>query len=324
MAIQILLTIDATLRWRPGACDLGMLFQRSFDPAGVGVPFQLRRLADHRLKAVYFVDPMPARTFGLDPVRRMVGAILDAGQEVQLHLNPQWCGGGSPFELTGLAADVQHAMIGEARDLLVAAGAVPTAFRAGGFAADDATLDALAALGLRYDSSHNGCLAPWPSAISLPAGQIAPIVHRGVTEIPVTQIGRGSKSDDVAGGRALRLCDTPLARIGAALAHAEAFAHPVVNIAGQSVGLATRDGRRADPMHVGRFEILCQTLDSARERMPTAWFADLDTVRLDADSRPLPVDMTDEAPAPLLVATPREPEAEPRRSPCPSRRARIA
>ena len=100
-----------------------------------------------------------------------------------------------------------------ARDLLVAAGApAPVAFRAGAYAADDATLDALAALGLAYDSSHNGAE---PGRLTLPLRQIAPVAHRGLIEVPVTVIDEG-------GGRLrpLQLCAASAGEMRAALDHA--------------------------------------------------------------------------------------------------------
>src|SRR3546814_9309854 len=103
----------------------------------------------------------------------MVRPILDAGQEVQLHLHSFWHdlaeGRDKPrFALTDFAAAGQHDLIRTARDLLIEAGAPdPIAFRSGSYAADESTLGALAELGIRYDSSHNGSHHPWPSALPL-------------------------------------------------------------------------------------------------------------------------------------------------------------
>ena len=65
---------------------------RSLEPAGVGIAYQLAMLARHGLKATFFVDPMPTMVFGLDAIRPVVEAIVAAGQEVQLHLHPNWAG----------------------------------------------------------------------------------------------------------------------------------------------------------------------------------------------------------------------------------------
>ena len=99
MATRVLITVDTELVWRHHEAGLSWQdnFARSFEAAGVGVPHQLRLLAEHALKACFFVDPMPALVHGLDPVRRMVEPILEAGQEVQLHLHPFWARPGEAF-----------------------------------------------------------------------------------------------------------------------------------------------------------------------------------------------------------------------------------
>jgi hypothetical protein len=207
---QVLLTVDTELNWAPHA--RGESWQQNlagaFDPAGVGVPWQLEVLRDHGLKACFFVDPMPALVYGLEPIRRMVEPILAAGQEVQLHLHPVWqsvaegVAEGARFELTCFDAEDQLDLIETARDLLVDAGAPdPIAFRSGGYAADVRTLAALVEAGLRFDSSHNGSYHPDPSALPLEADLIGPADLGGLVEVPVTQIG------DTAGRlRHLQLC----------------------------------------------------------------------------------------------------------------------
>src|SRR3954468_22665103 len=113
MTTPVFLTIDTELMWRHHAegLDRAAIFDRSLEPAGVGISYQLGMLRRHDLKACFFVDPMPALVFGLDPTRRTVEQILDAGQEVQLHLHPNWAvakvedhgGSHSRFELVDYA-----------------------------------------------------------------------------------------------------------------------------------------------------------------------------------------------------------------------------
>ena len=162
----VFLTIDTELAWRHHAAghDGATVVARSLEPAGVGIAHQLAVLARHALKATFFVDPMPALVFGLEPFARLVSAILAAGQEVQLHCHPNWSGARADdrgaharFELIDYSEAEQRQLIAGARDLLIAAGAPPpVAFRAGSYAANDATLRVLAAIGFAYDSSHNG------------------------------------------------------------------------------------------------------------------------------------------------------------------------
>lgn len=286
MPTRVLLTVDTELRWDHhlnGACWQENL-ALSVDPAGVGVGYQLARLAAHGLRACFFVDPMPALLYGIEPIRRMVEPILAAGQEVQLHLHPSWADPADPvFELTGLDRHRQLELIRTARELLIEAGAPPPiAFRSGSYAADPATLEALAALGLSYDSSHNGSHHPDPSALPLDPRRIAPALLEGVVEVPVTQIEQSPGSL-----RHLQICAVSFDEMRAALLHAAAGGHPVVNIVGHSFELAARGGRRANPVLVRRFEKLCAFLAGERERLPTAFFTDLGDLRLDAEAHPL-------------------------------------
>lgn len=273
----VFLTIDTELMWRHHAAGLPLVEQkaRSLEPAGVGIGYQLATLARHGLKATFFVDPMPTMVFGLDAIRPVVEAIVAAGQEVQLHLHPNWTGARADdvarharFELMEYNLDEQRALIAGARDLLKACGAPdPVAFRAGSYAANDDTLTALAELGFAYDSSHNGADAPWPSQIGLPAPQIAPVRHLGMLEVPVTVI------EDVPGSlRHFQICALSQGEMRAALDHAIDAGHEAVTIVGHSFELANRAGTRANGVHVGRFEALCGMLADARETLMTTQF----------------------------------------------------
>ena len=287
MDTRVLLTVDTELLWghyvRGGAWRDNV--RRSYEAAGVGVPYQLRRLAEHGLKACFFVDPMPALVFGIEPIRQMVEPILAAGQEVQLHLHPSWADPADPvFELAGLDRQKQLDLIRTARDLLVEAGApAPIAFRSGSYSADLATIKSLATLGIGYDSSHNGMEHPWPSALPLDPRQIAPALLDCVVEVPVTQIEQRPGSL-----RHLQICAVSFDEMRSALLHAADRRHPLVNIVGHSFELATRGGERANPVLVRRFEKLCGFLAGHGERLPTAHFADLADLPLDCEADPLP------------------------------------
>ncbi|HEX8306899.1 MAG TPA: polysaccharide deacetylase [Allosphingosinicella sp.] len=284
MSTRVLLTVDTELKWDWRDSSWQENLALSFDPAGVGVRYQLARLAAHGLKACFFVDPMPALVYGIEPIRRMVEPILAAGQEVQLHIHPSWADPAHPvFELTGLDRPAQSSLIRTARDLLIEAGApTPIAFRSGSYAADLATLEALAPLGIRFDSSHNGSHHPDPSALPLDPRRIAPALLQGLVEIPVTQIEQRPGSL-----RHLQICAVSFGEMRAALVHAADEEHPVVAIVGHSFELATRGGKRANPALVRRFEKLCGFLAEERERMPTAFFSDLGDLPLDCEAIPL-------------------------------------
>lgn len=292
MQTRVLLTIDTELLWRHYAAGHGWQenLRRSYDPAGVGVPWQLEVLRDHGLKAVFFVDPMPAEVYGMEPIRRMVEPILAAGQEVQLHIHTFWRSvaegvtEGAAFELTCFTEPQQRELLEGARALLVEAGVPePIAFRSGSYAANEGTIRALRALGFHYDSSHNGSHHPNPSALPLPPDQIAPVELDGVIEVPVGQI-----EEAVGRLRHLQLCALSAEEMEAALLHAEANAHSLVTIVSHSFELAARDGVRPNLTVRRRFERLCAFLAEHRDALPTAWFADLAGLPLDRPARPLP------------------------------------
>lgn len=292
MPTRVFLTVDTELMWRHHAAglDIGAIAERSLEPAGVGVGYQLKMLARHDLKATFFVDPMPAVAYGIDPIRRVVGAILDAGQEVQLHLHPNWAAASAgdrsahaSFELIDFTLAEQRELIRAASDLLIAAGAPrPVAFRSGSYSASDDTLAALAELGFRYDSSHNGSEHPWPSAIGLPPRRIAPVAHRGMVEVPVTLI-----EDRVGHFRHFQICALSTAEMRDALDHAVRAGHAATTIVSHGFELANRAGTRANAVHVHRFEALCRMLAERRGALTTTHFAEMPELPLDHNDQPL-------------------------------------
>ncbi|MGF1549393.1 MAG: polysaccharide deacetylase [Sphingomonadaceae bacterium] len=289
MATRVLLTVDTEFARRHaagGSAPWREVFARSCEAAGVGIPFQLELLRRHRLKATFFVDPLPALVYGLAPVRAMVEPILEAGQEIGLHLHPFWKGLArgreDRRELADFPPAAQREMLATARDLLIEAGApAPIAFRAGSYAASRATLELLPAFGIRYDSSHNGCYHPRPCAVPLDPACIAPRRLAGIVEVPVTQI-------EAPGGalRHLQFCAVSAREMRAALAHAAAGDHPVAVLVGHGFELARRDGLAEKPPIRRRFERLCAWLEERSDELPTARFAELGDLPLDADAVP--------------------------------------
>ena len=298
MTTAVFLTIDTEFAWRHHRAGLGSdaIYDRSVEPAGVGVSYQLDKLARHGLKACFFVDPMPALTFGIEPIRRMVATILDAGQEVQLHLHPAWTRAVSrdrganhaAFDLSDYGHREQYELIVRATDLLIAAGApAPIAFRAGSYAANDDTLTVLAALGFAYDSSHNGAAAAEASRISLPAHQIAPVhpphvADSALIEVPVTVI-----EDSPGRLRTFQLCALSASESRNALDHAAAADHVAVTIVSHGFELANRQGLRANAVHVRRFDALCAMLAGLSDTMPTQHFTDRPPLALGRNDIPL-------------------------------------
>jgi hypothetical protein len=56
----------------------------------VGIEFQMDVFDRHGLKAVFFVDPMPALVWGTQAITDIVRPIIDRGHDVQLHVHTEW------------------------------------------------------------------------------------------------------------------------------------------------------------------------------------------------------------------------------------------
>ncbi len=207
MTTRVFITIDTEyssgLYTGSGTADRAENYARSIaciTPEGpAGITHKLQLLGEHGQKAVFFVDPMPALVWGIAAIEDVVGPIVEAGQDVQLHCHTEWlahAGAASPLPSKAVGQNLfdfpfeeQCAILDYARTALMAAGApAPVAFRAGNYGANDDTLRALAAIGLHYDSSHCPALPTGASRISLGTEDRDPLGHLGVLEVPVGAI----------------------------------------------------------------------------------------------------------------------------------------
>ena len=95
--LKVFFTFDTEI-WCDGWDDIDAKFPRAYKQYVYGttkhgdfaMPHILKILNDHGLAGVFFVEPLFAARFGLDPLRELVGLTQDAGQEVQLHLHTEW------------------------------------------------------------------------------------------------------------------------------------------------------------------------------------------------------------------------------------------
>src|SRR6267378_2689851 len=95
--LNVIFTVDIDVwprypDWRASGLERDLL--RDFygvTPQGeFGVPFQIDLIDAHKLKAVFFVDGLLASAAGPAPLQQMISVIQNRGQEVQLHLHPEW------------------------------------------------------------------------------------------------------------------------------------------------------------------------------------------------------------------------------------------
>ena len=243
-----------------------------------GIFHQMRVFAEHGLKAVFFVDPLPALVWGQGAVDDVVGPILAGGHEVQLHLHTEWLefahhnmvGGRTGQHIKDFPQDDQAKLIEFGIARLVEAGAPrPIAFRAGNYGASDDTLHALAACGIAWDSSFAPGFAASDCAIPLESGACAPVMRHGVAELPAAAIA-GPRG----GWRHGQIPALSLAELKAATRHAAAADWPALVLVSHSFELFDRARNRPNAVVKRRFEAFCAWLGVSGIAR-TAGFADL-------------------------------------------------
>ena len=297
--LNVFITIDVEV-WCDGWENLDEKFPSAFNryiygptPTGnYGLPYQLSLLQDHGLQGVFFVEPLFATRFGIEPLAEILGLIKDANQEVQLHLHPEWVDESNEELLLGkqtkksflmnFSAADQERLIAISTKLLNQAGGITTdAFRAGNFAANRDTMRALAANGIQFDSSYNASMFGQQSDMLPGELGIEPFLCEGVQEYPVTVF------DD---GRALRhaqLTACSWSEIQALLWRALDAKRRSFVIFGHTSEILTRSKTRKDPVVINRFRKLCQFLDTHSEKFRTCGFRGLDV--LPSGSQPAPL-----------------------------------
>lgn len=281
---RALITVDTELsagRQRLGMdaqTNLASSFLGEAHGAQWGVPWLMARMRERGITGVFFVDPMPGLVHGQRIVEQMVEPVLAAGHEVQLHIHTEWLAFAKDSPVDGrLGRNIgdfgeadQITLLGWARDAIMAAGApAPAAFRAGNYGANAATLRALAALGIGWDSSFNADYAGLDCQLDFPRDLTDPVERDRVWEMPVAGIW-----DRPGHLRPAQVCALSVPEMRAGLAHAaQAKAHSFA-IVTHSFEMLTRDRRRPNPLMIRRFEALCDAI-AADPRLTGAGFANL-------------------------------------------------
>lgn len=242
---------------------------RGATPGGeAGIFYQMDVFERHGMKAVFFVDPMPALVWGTGAVAEVVEPILGRGHDVQLHVHTEWlalAGEASPVpgrtgrNIKDFDLADQVCLLEWASDALVAAGAPrPVAFRAGNYGANDDTLRALARLGIAYDSSHTPGVPDSDCEIGLGPSDRLPVERCGVIEVPTGCIA------DRGGLRHAQLTALSCVELVAAAEHARDSGTADFTIVSHSFELLSRDRARINRFLTRRFEGFCAAL----ERLP--------------------------------------------------------
>jgi len=133
----------------------------------LGLPLICDTLAEHGLSATFFVEAFLEEQGHPGQMEDVCRYLLDRGQDVQLHIHPNHYHyglkqQGKPHPYTDGLADLEPQA---QRDLLAEGcerlerwtGRRPVAFRAGNMAADEQSLEQMAGVGIRIDSSYTFC-----------------------------------------------------------------------------------------------------------------------------------------------------------------------
>lgn len=271
--MKVYLTFDIEV-WCNGWKELDRVFPGSFERYVYGrsrhgdyaLPKTLEILSAQGLRGVFFVEPLFSARFGPEPLHTIVQLIRGAGQEVQLHLHPEWTDEArEPLienctrkrqHLSFYTLDEQAALIGHGRRMLEAAGSGPiTAFRAGSYAANRDTYRALARLGIPVDSSLNRCHAISGSDLRDHAVMDGPASIDGVRTLPVTVFRDGFGRD-----RPAQVGACSFGELRAALASARDAGHQAFVIVSHNFELLRSGSTKPDWVVVRRFEALCAHL----------------------------------------------------------------
>lgn len=200
-----------------------------------GIGWQCGELRKRGLRATFFCEVLSSLVLGEEDCRSYVEFLLEQGQDVQLHVHPNfyyyaeklWAEARGIFHprprdpdaLSALPREEQAAILDHAVEIFrYVTGRRPVAFRAGGYRADAATLAILRQFGVKVDSSWNPVFrnaGSFPQE-SLPVNR--PAYLEGILEVPVTVVRQQLPAPNKPGGLVpLEVCALSAAEMRSAL-----------------------------------------------------------------------------------------------------------
>lgn len=274
--VDVFFTIDVEI-WCDGWADIDRKFPAAFKhyiygPGGqYGLPYQLKVLSDHGLRAICYVEPLFSGRFGRSPLAEIVGLIESAGHEAQLHLHTEWVDESREPMLPTQGPKRQHlryfdfheqtALIKLGSTWLTDAGAPrPIGFRAGSFAFNADTLAALAANGIHVDSSYNASMLGPSSGVCSGELLLQPRQIGPVLEMPMTVYSDGR------GLRHAQLTACSWSELEGLLWQALESGHQAFTLLSHNFELLAPGLLRADPVMLKRLRRLCEFLDKHRNQ----------------------------------------------------------
>lgn len=283
--MNVHLTFDVEV-WCGGWDGLDERFPASFERYVYGrssagdyaLPATLEILARHGLQAVFFVEPLFSARFGVEFLSTIVTMIQSHGQRVQLHLHPEWSDEIRPPPIEGCErkrqylsmypVEQQAELIRLGCELLRQAGVSSpvTAFRAGSYAADAATFEALGRNGIYVDSSLNECFPVSGTDVSPRSAWAGASRYRvgSVTCYPVTAM-----RDGFGRLRPAQVGACSFAELRDAMISAQRAGRAEFVIVSHNFEMLAPGSRDPDRIVVRRFEGLCKFLAGERGRFST-------------------------------------------------------
>jgi peptidoglycan/xylan/chitin deacetylase (PgdA/CDA1 family) len=271
-----------------------------------GTPLIMDILEEHGLRGTFFVETFAGAVVGEAPLREAYAEIAARGHDVQLHLHPVYRYYAlveegrlaldqvpSPIDDIGAQpVEAQIELIEEGRTIFGRLlGRSPVAFRAGNYAASDATLAALGKLDFRYDSSFNAAYRGRSRTIGNPGSANSPWEVGAVWEVPVTVFATGAGR--LAGLKPLEISAVSFLEIRRVLEQAERLGMGTVTLIMHSFSLfkaadAQFTRLRPDRLVIRRFRRLCRFLAEGRHRFRVRTFSEVPAPRPDPPGVALP------------------------------------
>ena len=209
--------------------------------------------------------------------------VQGAGQEVQLHLHPEWSdearppllpeGGRKRPLISDYSVDEQRILINRGVELFREAGGPrPIAFRSGSFACNPDTFAAVSDCGILFDSSINPETPVSQPGDAAPdsAGYCEPFHLDDLTLVPMS-----SFLDGFNRARHAQIGACSAGELIQALDGAERNGWSIFVLLSHNFELMVPGKSRPDDVVVRRFEKVCRFLDENRSAMPTSGFFDL-------------------------------------------------
>ncbi len=291
-AVNVFLTVDTefwphTSDWRENglAQDIDRDIHGRTKEGDFGIGYQIDILEKHNLKAVFLVEALSPCVTGIEPLHQIVSLIRSRGQDVQLHLHPEWLAWTDDRSLPPKRGDNIRDYSFEEQVILLAKGienlkacGVTTvrAFRAGNYGADLNTLRALHSLGIEFDTSHNTTYLKSACDIRTADLLLQPRDIEGVREFPISFFQSWPR-----GYRHAQVCACSSQEMQGALMGAwrrQWYSFVIVSHSFELLkGRKQKDSQAApDRIVIRRFEKLCRFLDANRDKFKTSGFDELD------------------------------------------------